>query len=269
MPEYESARKTKVLGRTLFYQHTHPTTMEWARSELAANEKKPEAVHGNLFLVEEQTNGIGRRQRGWSSPNSGNLYFSFIWTAQSSADEILQEMIKLNFAVPVAVAKACIDNGGEGVGVKWPNDVWAKGRKVSGMLVNFNGSTSAIVGVGINVNVDWRGREEAAFATSLREIVGGAVSRERVLASFVNHLEGLMALPWDGVIGEYKRHDILIGTHVRVHHGTRETSLPEDYDALVVGYAENGGLIVRNNDSGEEKVLSGQEITIRPKVMPQ
>ena len=36
--------------------------------------------------------------------------------------------------------------------VKWPNDVWWHGKKLSGMLVDTNGQGTAFVGVGINVN---------------------------------------------------------------------------------------------------------------------
>ena len=43
---------------------------------------------------------------------SGNLYFSFIWTSKEQAsEEVLNEMLKLNFAVPVAVVEACQAHG--------------------------------------------------------------------------------------------------------------------------------------------------------------
>jgi hypothetical protein len=43
---------------------------------------------------------------------SENLYFSFLWNSQAPQDSTFQEMVKLNFAVPVAVVQACNENGG-------------------------------------------------------------------------------------------------------------------------------------------------------------
>jgi hypothetical protein len=36
--------------------------------------------------------------------------------------------------------------------VKWPNDVWIGSKKVAGIIVDFNGKDSCVVGVGVNVN---------------------------------------------------------------------------------------------------------------------
>lgn len=123
--------------------------MDLAKAELAA---KGTAAHGTMIMAEEQTAGIGRRGRDWTSQPQGNIYVSFVYAPPISNKRlVLQEMVKLNFAISVATAKACHAAGVPDARVKWPNDVWIKGKKVSGMLVNFDGA-AAIAGVGINVN---------------------------------------------------------------------------------------------------------------------
>ena len=151
--------------------------------------------------------------------------------------------------------------------VKWPNDVWVAKRKMSGILVNCDGRDGGVVGFGINVNQDMSKADPAvaAVATSLAGEVGHEVSREEVLAGVCNEIERMMKLPLRAVMAEYKTFDMLVGTVVRVHHKSREESSKDDYDAEVLGYAEDGMLKVRNTVTKMDKYLSGEEISISPK----
>ena len=58
---------------------------------------------------------------------------------------------RLALAAGLAVAEA-LDVFGVEAGVKWPNDVWARGRKICGILVEAD-SDFAVIGMGINVNI--------------------------------------------------------------------------------------------------------------------
>lgn len=105
--------------------------------------------------------------------------FSFVWSCGGEDPaQAIKEMLKLNFAISVATALSCrsagkclsldtvhvspwilvrwcmdanVRTGVPNAVVKWPNDVWCGGRKVSGMLVDVE-KTTAFPGVGINVN---------------------------------------------------------------------------------------------------------------------
>lgn len=80
-------------------------------------------AHGKMFLAEKQTAGNiyifwpcsflgrGRRGRSWISENAENLYFSFVWKTLESGPTALAHMVKLNFAISVATARACRDAG--------------------------------------------------------------------------------------------------------------------------------------------------------------
>ena len=130
-----------------------------------------------------------------------------------------QSSCLVQFAAALAVAKAIRSEGLEAK-VKWPNDIWVKGHKVSGILVEAemsaavssrdtnkeetkgiaNGNSSQsnqpepvtfYLGIGINVNDDTR-RNPALrnMATSISsELFGQKITRERILANLCLELE--------------------------------------------------------------------------------
>jgi len=109
--------------------------------------------HAHAILAERQTGGRGRRQRKWHSPAGGNIYMSFGW--QFPRGEYPYSTLPLMVAVAVANALKCI--GLAGHGIKWPNDILAGGKKLSGILVELktggSGKATAVIGVGINVRM--------------------------------------------------------------------------------------------------------------------
>eukprot|EP00047_Mylnosiga_fluctuans_P011297 m.20459 g.20459 ORF g.20459 m.20459 type:complete len:306 (-) comp3535_c0_seq1:110-1027(-) len=260
---FSSQLKTEKLGRKLEYHEVVDSTMLLAKKSVT----KGADLHGSIFLAEHQTAGKGRRGRSWQSSNASNLMFTFVWTVSKSLPqkEAMEEMLKLNFCISIATAFSCRHVGAKHASVKWPNDVWHEGKKLSGMLVDLEGMHTALAGVGINVNWDIPASDPlSATATSLSAIAGGPVSRETVLAHFCNEIERLMALPMPSVMQEYRSLDMIMGKRVRVHHSSRETAAPEDYDAVATGFADDGGLVVQPDGSTRTVTLRGEEVSIRP-----
>ena len=112
------------------------------------------AAHGFVIAADEQTAGVGRRNRDWkSAAGEGNVYMSFVWHVSAlQVSARVETMIQLNFACGVAVATAARLVCGVEAMVKWPNDVYVGERKLSGALVNFDGLETGIAGIGVNVN---------------------------------------------------------------------------------------------------------------------
>ncbi len=111
------------------------------------------AEQGTLVWALEQTAGRGRRAREWVSPR-GNLYASLVLRPACPLDRAAQ----LGFVAALAVgdALAALVPGLRDPALKWPNDVLVAGRKIAGVLLEFeigeNGSLAfLIVGVGINL----------------------------------------------------------------------------------------------------------------------
>ena len=247
---FQSALTTRAIGRFLVFREVVDSTMVLARRE--ADEGAP---HGTLVLAEEQTAGRGRKGRSFQSPRGENLYFTLVLRTPIEVHK------RLPVAVPLAVSRAVTALGVEAA-IKWPNDIWAGGRKLSGMLIDAELSSAggvAMVGIGINVNGDPTAIPELAeIATSLRRELGRPVSREHLLATLCNELEALLVLPVDALVTEYRQASLVIGREVVV---TPVTGAP--YGAVAESIAEDGSLVVVTS-GGRRESLNAAEVTLRP-----
>ena len=114
-------------------------------------------------------------------------------------------------AAPLAAAAAASDVAQVEAEVKWPNDVQVRGRKLAGVLVDAasgaSGAGYAIVGVGLNVNLDVAAYPEIAeTATSLRAEAGREVSRLDVLVALLARFETLYdrLRAGESLVGEWR-----------------------------------------------------------------
>lgn len=270
--------RTRAAGRSVEHHEETDSTMLRAADLLAARGARE--AHGALVVADRQTGGIGRRGRSWDSGRAQNLLFSLVWSPPELQDappaDVVAHMIQLNLAVSVAVVRACEEAGIRDARVKWPNDVWARERKLAGSLVDFDGERAAVVGIGLNVNErcsEQGGGDGGALSqegtlvqrVSVRELLGCAapVPREPLLAGVCNALEGLMGMSPQGFVDAYRQADMLIGRGVRVHHVSREVRDPRDYDGTVLGVTAQGYLRVLR-EGGGEATLSGEEVSITP-----
>ncbi|MCI0749734.1 MAG: biotin--[acetyl-CoA-carboxylase] ligase, partial [Nevskiales bacterium] len=116
---------------------------------------RADSVHDpQALLAEHQTEGRGRRGRRWYSPFGTNLYLSLAW----SFPQWPATLTTLPLAVGVASVNALRDCGLREVpGLKWPNDLVARGRKLGGILIEHRGEAGGacrvVIGLGLNVTM--------------------------------------------------------------------------------------------------------------------
>lgn len=149
-----------------------------------------EDIHGRVLAAEMQTAGRGRMGRSWISRFGGSLTFSLGWRFESGA----ASLSGLSLAVGVALARGMSDLGYRDVRLKWPNDLIHTHRKLGGVLVELAGDalgpTTAVIGVGINVNLPAEARGDIAQAVvDLSEIGPETCDRNRLLESLLARLE--------------------------------------------------------------------------------
>ena len=142
-----------------------------------------------LLLTESQTQGRGRRGRTWVSPFASNIYMSLSWGLGLS----ISEMSGLSLVVAISVANAIKNSGIENVKLKWPNDIYVDGKKISGVLLELRGEINspcrAVIGVGVNVNMpDIAADKIDQPWTDMRSLVGTYVDRNIVIADIINEL---------------------------------------------------------------------------------
>ena len=109
------------------------------------------APEGALVVANHQTEGRGRWGRSWLSAPGSLLQFSLILRP----DMPVERLGLVTTALGVACADVIEVLAGVPTGIKWPNDVIVRGRKLAGILVESKLTgpklTTAIAGVGINV----------------------------------------------------------------------------------------------------------------------
>jgi BirA family biotin operon repressor/biotin-[acetyl-CoA-carboxylase] ligase len=106
-----------------------------------------------LITAEEQTKGRGRSGKNWISQKLGNVYMSFAFN-----NNLKNSPISLITGVIVHSILAKITQS-KGFGLKWPNDILLKNKKIGGILVENEiqgNKIKTIIGIGINFNLEER-----------------------------------------------------------------------------------------------------------------
>lgn len=144
---------------------------------------------GTVVGAEEQTAGQGRYGRQWLSESYTGLYQSIVLRCDLPASS----MPVLTLALGLAAAEAILKAAGLVCDLRWPNDLLLSGRKCCGILTQAEGST-AIAGIGLNVNQAAFPESLGAFATSLRIAGGRIYSREQLLIHLLHSVDSHCAL---------------------------------------------------------------------------
>lgn len=170
----------------------------------------------SLCLAETQTAGRGRRGHTWVQPFASGLALSCGVPLKVSRAE------GLAIAMAVAVAEALASCGFPGIGLKWPNDIYARGAKLGGVMVEAAGGRAprAVVGVGLNVHVApaLGGRVTVALADLVpppsRNVL--AIEVARALASALLEFEHAGFEPF---ARKFAQLDVLAGHRVQLANG--------------------------------------------------
>ena len=181
-------------------------------NDRALQRAKQGASHLPLMVIaDRQTAGRGRGENRWWTGH-GSLTFSLLLesiaeeknnVAQSTPESDRRRDTLLGLAAGVAVTETvktllqeslgrqlnCRPN--IEVGILWPNDVVAAGRKLAGILVEVLGDGRAVIGIGINTNVSMKDApaELLPTATTLLDITGMRQDHIELLISLINRLE--------------------------------------------------------------------------------
>lgn len=113
---------------------------------------KQGAPHGTGLAARAQTAGRGRRGHKWDS-TAGNLLLSIVLRPRVDPAKYSGLAAVSGLAVLEALEAQGLANE---IGLKWPNDLVARGHKLGGILVeaarDSEGEPFAVCGIGANVN---------------------------------------------------------------------------------------------------------------------
>ncbi|MCI9626747.1 MAG: biotin--[acetyl-CoA-carboxylase] ligase [Clostridia bacterium] len=214
------------------------------------------AEEGTAVIALRQTQGRGRRGRNWAS-NPGGIYLSFLFQPQPAIP--LEQVPVMSLAVAMAAYKAILQVANVQTGIKWPNDVIYKGRKMCGILSELCGGVDTgiycVAGIGINVEKSVIPEELQEHAVSLEEITGTILDKNELAAQMLKEME------WeyrnlDTCVQRYAEICVTVGKEVSV------IGAAEEFKGTAIGVSDGGGLIVRKED-GTETVVSSGEVSVR------
>lgn len=221
---------------------------------------KEGAEEGTTVLAESQSAGQGRLGKRWFSPPGVNLYASILFRPAIEP----RKAPVFSFIASLALADAIRDLG-LSPAIKWPNDILLDRKKVAGVLVETSISGDlldhAIIGVGVNVNVEREALVEALgtagrAATSLLEIKGKPIDRNGFAAGFLSSLDEWWRVyrghGEEALIRAWRDLDILTGRRVEVRG---ETST---IDARVLGVDAEGQLLVQDSMGRVRQIIGGE-----------
>lgn len=207
-------------------------------------------------VAREQTAGRGRRGRDWHSGADG-LAFSLMRHFELAP----LQLSGLSLVAGVTVADVLSAHGAREIGLKWPNDLLWRGRKLAGILIELVGAResecTAVTGIGINYRALPQVDQPVAsladvFADRLpdRSLLLGDLLAELIAAYQRFASEGFGA-----VAADWPRYDLLEGQEINIQAGH------EWLAGRAMGVTAEGALRVEVD--GREEHFSSGEVSVR------
>jgi BirA family biotin operon repressor/biotin-[acetyl-CoA-carboxylase] ligase len=152
----------------------------------------------------------------------------------------------------LAVVDLVRESGIDAVGIKWPNDVLVQGRKVSGVLAEAEWDEDrllgAVLGIGINVRVDFQATPLAASAISLEDAAGRSLDRVDLLKLLLDRVSYWYEQLESAAFFEAWRNVLVtLGQPVRIG----------DLEGVAESVDASGALWLRLADSQVRRVVAG------------
>ncbi|MBI5185318.1 MAG: biotin--[acetyl-CoA-carboxylase] ligase [Nitrospinae bacterium] len=172
---------TKFIGKEIIFFDEIDSTNNFARELF--HKKEGRVKEGTVIVAATQTKGRGQFDRSWHSPDQGGAYLTVILTPPAGMGKFLPAV---SLAAGGAGAEALEDIAPVKLSLKYPNDIYLKGKKVGGVLAeNLQGtkyglqSHFVILGIGVNLYTS-----PSSFPNEIKET-----------ASSMLHLSGYMIEP--------------------------------------------------------------------------
>ena len=258
MPFALGPRATAAGYRLMAFDQAGSTNAE-AISRARGGERGP-----IWFVTSEQTAGRGRRQRAWIAPR-GNLASSVLEVIDVSPAIAATLGFAAGLSLGSALQKLSMEANLRLAGsdqlkysLKWPNDVLAGGRKLSGILLEAesvaDNRLAVVVGIGTNVVAAPEGTPTPATSLTALGVQVGAVDLFAALSDAWVEFRGI----WDNGrgFGEIRKLwlERAAGLGERVAINTGNQTVEGVFDTI----DETGCLIVRTPEGKRMPIAAGE-----------
>ena len=214
-----------------------------------------------VCVAEQQSAGRGRRGRQWFSSH-GSIIFSIRRRFRATPEK----MMGLSLAAGIAVVEALSSLGAENIGLKWPNDILWRRRKLAGILVEMGTSGSelrAVIGLGMNYTLPETYSSDIGqpWANISDTMPAGVPDRNIIIGHLIAHLlSAFTDFEKSGLtpfVSRWENFDLLKGKQVDIYSNDKTVS------GIALGIAEDGALRVQQGYT-EKKFYAG-EVSVRRK----
>ena len=252
--ELQSGLSTCYMGKEIFYFPEVESTNLTAKEKLLSRKKA--IKEGTVIIAEEQKKGKGRLGRSWFSPRGGIWLSVILYPPLSPA-----YIPRITLMTAVVVVKALRECASIEPRIKWPNDIFLKEEKIGGILTEMNAELDiinwVIVGVGLNVNIDYQDFPEELRdkSTSLKEVLGRKISRVKLgqvlLQEFEKYYEQLKRKEFLPILEEWKAYSSTLGKDITLDTGEKIIQ------GRAVDISPEGTLLLRKEDGELVQIISG------------
>jgi BirA family biotin operon repressor/biotin-[acetyl-CoA-carboxylase] ligase len=174
------------VGQNLVTIKQVDSTNSFLKNLLSNSKPVPE---GTVIMAEEQYAGRGQQQNTWHSEPGKNLTFSLLLKPHFLA---IGDQFDLNRAASLGVYDALQPILGDGLKIKWPNDIYYGDRKLGGMLIEntIQGGQlkDSVIGIGLNINQE-NFPSGASNATSVKQILQKDYDLTLLLSEICKYIE--------------------------------------------------------------------------------
>jgi len=245
--EIQNNLKTKIMGKKIHYFKEINSTNFFAKQLIG---KKP--PEGTIIISEIQTKGRGRKQRTWASPKGG-LWFSTILYPKIPPERGML----ITMTCSVAIAEAIKELTNLEPVIKWPNDLLLNGKKICGILTEFDAEIDkinyVIVGIGINVN-NKISDDLKKVAISIKQAYGKQISLVNLIREIIQKIDekyiDLKSEDFESIKKSWLNYSKIINRKISVHG-------EKDVLTGIVTDIDNSGCLILKTDEGFNKIISG------------
>ena len=202
-----------------------------------------------IVISEQQTAGRGRQGKEWYSPDTGNIYMTIKFVDKNPAP--------LSLIIGLLISEAMDSVSGQKInaGLKWPNDLLIKKKKICGILIESEinaDEVEFIVGIGINYSLP----KKESWWGEISELAD-ILPREKLINSILRGIINYSENGYENWKTEWEKRCMHMDTELKaVSNNQRDIEI-----GIFKGINEEGKMLLQTKS--ELKLISSGECSIK------